>query len=61
MKEFIKLLQKNDLLKIIDESVDTELEIAHIAYVEAKKGDKGKALLFTKPTHKGQEFEFPVR
>lgn len=60
MKEFIKLLQKNDLLKIIDESVDTELEIAHIAYVEAKKGDKGKALLFTKPTHKGQEFGFPV-
>lgn len=60
MKEFVKLLQENNLLKIIDESVDTELEIAHIAYVEAKKGDKGKALLFTKPTHKGQEFEFPV-
>lgn len=62
MKEFIALLKENDLLKIIDEPVDTHLQIAHIAYVEAKKGEKGKALLFTNPINEkeGLKYEFPV-
>lgn len=60
MKRFVDLLKQNGLLKIIDKPVDIHLEIGHIAYIEAKKGEKGKALLFTKPIHKGQEFEFPV-
>lgn len=62
MKEFIALLQENNLLKIITEPVDIDLEIAHIAYVEAKKGEKGKALLFTNPISKkeGLKYEFPV-
>lgn len=62
MRDFIALLQQNDLLKIIDEPVDTDLEIAHIAYIEAKKGEKGKALLFTKPVNKKEKlnYEFPV-
>ena len=60
MQRFVNLLKENDLLKIIAKPVDTELEMAHIAYIEAKKGERGKALLFTKPTHKGQSYEFPV-
>ncbi len=60
MQKFINLLEKNGLLKIIQSPVDTELEMGHIAYIEAKKGEGGKALLFTRPTHKGKEFEFPV-
>lgn len=61
MKDFIELLKKNDLLKIIDKEVDTELEIAHLAYIEAKKKD-GKALLFTKPVNKkeNKSYDFPV-
>ena len=60
MQKFINLLEKNGLLKVIESPVDTELEMAHIAYIEAKKGENSKALLFTKPTHKGQDFEFSV-
>lgn len=62
MKRFVNLLKQNDLLKIIDEPVDTHLEMAHIAYIEAKKGEKGKALLFTHPINKKEHlnYEFPV-
>ena len=61
MREFIKLLEKHNLLQIIDKEVDTELEIAHLAYVEAKKKE-GKALLFTKPVNKkeNKSYDFPV-
>lgn len=61
MREFIELLKQNDLLKIINEPVDVSLEMAHIAYIEAKRA-KGKALLFTRPVDKseGKDFEFPV-
>ncbi|EAI7487196.1 3-octaprenyl-4-hydroxybenzoate carboxy-lyase, partial [Campylobacter coli] len=46
MKDFIKILKNNDLLKVYEEPIDVDLEIAHLAYIEAKKGEKGKALLF---------------
>ena len=46
MKEAIKLLKKNNLLKIIDDELDIYLEIPHIAYVEVKSEDS-KAILFT--------------
>ncbi|MCX2682915.1 menaquinone biosynthesis decarboxylase [Campylobacter sp. MIT 21-1685] len=62
MKEFIELLKKNNLLRIIEEPVDTELEIAHIAYIEAKKFEESKALLFTNPVNKkeSKKYKFPV-
>ncbi|TQR31844.1 menaquinone biosynthesis decarboxylase [Campylobacter sp. MIT 99-7217] len=62
MKRFIKILKANNLLKIIEEPVDIDLEIAHLAYIEAKKGENGKALLFTKPISKkeNKNYEFPV-
>ncbi|MFQ6341811.1 menaquinone biosynthesis decarboxylase [Campylobacter sp. VTCC 70190] len=62
MKEFIQILKENGLLKIIKEPVDVELEIAHLAYIEAKKGEKGKALLFENPVDKklNKQYNFPV-
>ncbi|EAJ8440433.1 menaquinone biosynthesis decarboxylase [Campylobacter jejuni] len=62
MKEFIQILKENDLLRVIEEPVDVDLEIAHLAYIEAKKGEKGKALLFKNPIDKklNKQFKFPV-
>lgn len=62
MKEFIQILKENDLLRVIEEPVDIDLEIAHLAYIEAKKGEKGKALLFKNPIDKklNKQYKFPV-
>ncbi|EAJ7869795.1 menaquinone biosynthesis decarboxylase [Campylobacter jejuni] len=62
MKEFIQILKENDLLRVIEEPVDVDLEIAHLAYMEAKKGEKGKALLFKNPIDKklNKQYKFPV-
>ncbi|EAJ5187381.1 menaquinone biosynthesis decarboxylase, partial [Campylobacter jejuni] len=45
-----------------EEPVDVDLEIAHLAYIEAKKGEKGKALLFKNPIDKklNKQYKFPV-
>ncbi|EIE4676444.1 menaquinone biosynthesis decarboxylase, partial [Campylobacter jejuni] len=53
---------ENDLLRVIEEPVDVDLEIAHLAYIEAKKGEKGKALLFKNPIDKklNKQYKFPV-
>lgn len=61
MERVIALLQKHDLLRIIEEEVDIDLEIPHIAYIEVKKPDS-KALLFTNPISKkdGKRFDIPV-
>ncbi|HEB7731280.1 TPA: menaquinone biosynthesis decarboxylase [Campylobacter jejuni] len=62
MKEFIQILKENDLLRVIEEPVDVDLEIAHLAYIEAKKGEKGKVLLFKNPIDKklNKQYKFPV-
>ncbi|HEB9313224.1 TPA: menaquinone biosynthesis decarboxylase [Campylobacter coli] len=62
MKDFIKILKDNDLLKVYEEPVDIDLEIAHLAYIEAKKGENGKALLFKNPVDKrnNKQYKFPV-
>ncbi|EQB7304095.1 menaquinone biosynthesis decarboxylase [Campylobacter jejuni] len=62
MKEFIQILKENDLLRVIEEPVDVDLEIAHLAYIEAKQGEKGKALLFKNPIDKklNKQYKFPV-
>lgn len=61
MKEAIRILEENHLLKVIDEELDIYLEIPHIAYVEVKKEDS-KAILFTNPIDKktGKKFDTPV-
>ena len=62
MQKTIKLLKKNDELKIIDAELDIYLEIPHLAYAEVKKEDGGKALLFTNVVDKknDKKFEEPV-
>jgi 4-hydroxy-3-polyprenylbenzoate decarboxylase len=61
MNNIIELFRQHNLLKVIQESVDIDFEIPHIAFVEAKKEDS-KALLFLKPVSKrlGKEFHIPV-
>lgn len=49
-KSLLEIFQKNDELKIIEEELDIELEIPHLAYVEIKK-ESNKALLFKNPIH----------
>ena len=59
MKEAIDLLKKNDLLKIIDDELDINLEIPHIAYVEIKK-ENSKAILFTNVVDKQNDKKFDI-
>jgi 4-hydroxy-3-polyprenylbenzoate decarboxylase len=59
--EVIDWLKTHGELKIIDEPLDVELEIPHLAYIEVKKPDS-RPLLFTRPINrrKGIEYEMPV-
>ncbi|WP_267523210.1 menaquinone biosynthesis decarboxylase [Campylobacter sp. MG1] len=59
MKNYIEKLKKANLLNIIETPLDTELEIPHLAYLEAKKEDS-KVLLFTKPIKDGKVCKIPV-
>jgi len=61
LEKTIELLKKHDLLKIIDEPLDINLEIPHIAYVEVKQEDS-RAILFTNPINKENDktFDTPV-
>jgi len=61
MEEIIEELKNHNLLRIIDNELDVDLEIPHIAYVEIKKEDS-KALLFTNPVSKrlNKKFDMPV-
>jgi len=61
MQDVIAWLKENGNLKIIDEPLDVELEIPHVAYIEVKKVDS-RPLLFTKPVNraKGITYEMPV-
>jgi len=61
MQEVIQWLKDNGNLKIIDEPLDVELEIPHVAYIEVKKEDS-RPILFTNPVNrsKGIEYDMPV-
>ncbi len=61
MRDAIDLLKEKNLLRVIDEEVDIDLEIPHIAYIEVKK-ENSKALLFTNPISKrlDKKFTTPV-
>ena len=59
MKNIIKWLEENADLKIIDEPLDVELEIPHIAYIEVKQ-DNSRPLLFTNPINKAKNIEYDM-
>jgi 4-hydroxy-3-polyprenylbenzoate decarboxylase len=61
MEDVVEWLKVNANLKVIDEPLDVELEIPHVAYIEVKKDDSAP-LLFTKPINraKGIEYDMPV-
>jgi len=61
LERALELLEESELLRVIEEEVDIDLEIPHIAYVEVKKDDS-KALLFKNPVSKrlNKKFDTPV-
>ena len=61
MQDVVEWLKANGNLKIIDEPLDVELEIPHVAYIEVKTDDS-RPILFTKPINKakGIEYDMPV-
>jgi len=62
MKKTVELLKKHNELTIIEDELDIYLEIPHLAYMEVKKEEGGKALLFTNPIDRksGRHFDTPV-
>lgn len=58
---YIEQLEKNGLLKVIEDELDIDLEIPHVAYVEVKQ-DNSKAILFKNPISKrlNKKFNMPV-
>jgi len=61
MQDVVAWLKENGNLKVIDEPLDVELEIPHVAYIEVKKEDS-RPILFTHPVNKakGIEYDMPV-
>ncbi|WP_297576352.1 menaquinone biosynthesis decarboxylase [uncultured Campylobacter sp.] len=59
MREWIDKFKEAGLLKVVDEPVDINLQLGHIAYIEVKKDDS-KALLFTKPVDRSGRVYPPV-
>ncbi len=59
--DYTKLLEQNGFLKVIDDELDIDLEIPHVAYVEVKQKNS-KAILFTNPVSKrlNKKFDTPV-
>jgi len=62
MQKTVNLLKKHNEITVIDEPLDIYLEIPHLAYMEVKKNDGGKALLFNHPidSKTGKKFDVPV-
>src|SRR5665648_129533 len=61
MTDVVQWLKENGNLKIIDEPLDVELEIPHVAYIEVKT-DNSRPILFTQPINKakGIKYDMPV-
>lgn len=59
MQKWIERFKKADLIRVIEDKVDIDREIAHISYIEAKK-ENSKALLFTNPVDKNGAIFPPV-
>ncbi len=59
MQDVVQWLKENGNLKVIDEPLDVELEIPHIAYIEVKK-DNSRPILFTNPINKVKDIEYDM-
>jgi len=59
MKDAVEWLKENGHLKIIDEPLDVELEIPHIAYIEVKKEDS-RPILFTHPINRAKNIQYDI-
>ncbi|MBN2722409.1 MAG: menaquinone biosynthesis decarboxylase [Campylobacterales bacterium] len=61
MQDVIEWFRANGGVRLIEEPLDVELEIPHIAYLEIKKAN-ASPLLFTRPISKrlGIEYDMPV-
>ena len=57
--KLIHILKQKNLLRVIEEEVDVNLEIPHIAYVESKKENQ-KVLLFTNPIDKNKNIKYSI-
>ncbi len=60
MNKLIDRLKEKNLIRVIDTPLDVELEIPHVAYIEAKKPNP-KALLLTHPKDGASERDSPVK
>jgi len=59
LEYFLQKLKERDWLKVIDEPLDVNLEIPHIAYIEVKKPNS-KVLLFTNPVDKKENIKYNI-
>ncbi|MRI59011.1 MAG: menaquinone biosynthesis decarboxylase [Epsilonproteobacteria bacterium] len=59
--DVVSFLKANGGLKVIDDELDVNLEIPHIAYIEVKKPNS-KPLLFTNPVDRAlnKKYDYPV-
>ena len=59
MQDVVEWLKDNGNLKVINEPLDVELEIPHIAYIEVKKDDS-RPILFTNPINKAKDIKYDM-
>ena len=59
MQDVVAWLKEHGNLKIIDEPLDVELEIPHIAYIEVKT-DNSRPILFTKPINRAKDITYTM-
>jgi len=59
MQDVVEWLKENGNLKVIDEPLDVELEIPHVAYVEVKTDDS-RPILFTNPINKAKDISYDM-
>ncbi len=59
LENFLKIAKKNQWIKIFHEKLDVNLEIPHIAFIEAKKKNP-KILLFLNPVDKTESKEYKI-
>ena len=59
MNDVVEWLKENGNLKIINEPLDVELEIPHIAYIEVKTDDS-RPILFTNPINRAKNITYDI-
>lgn len=59
MQDVVEWLKENGNLKVIDEPLDVELEIPHVAYVEVKRDDS-RPILFTNPINRAKDISYDM-